>query len=197
MNSKQRTYGVLGVDYHSNEKFGTSGGTNVEAQQQLYAMRSQQDPTKKALSASKARQSLPEELLEWLNGRPTTEQEEKVGVVKYPNLGVFQRELVGNTMRAFYTHKDSEGNDVRTTVYAYDVVGGESGSSGKETVVNLLSTRDGYEFDRVLTKSQARELAEVPEAWDDEWLETYAPSTSVDNYRITTHWSGDEEATCA
>ena len=159
-----------------------------EIARQREAMAKQYDSTKQVLSASKPHQSSPQQLLEWLEGRPATSTEEKLRVAPYPNKKVFNRELVGEELRAFFIK-----NEERTEVYTFRVVGGEFGSSGAETLVNPLSAYEGYAYDRVLTKSQARELAEEPEAWDDEWVGHYEPSTSIDNYRVTTHWYPDEE----
>ena len=150
------------------------------------AMAAQYDSTTKALSASKPHQSSPQQLLEWLEGRPVTDAEAKVGVVPYPNIKAFSRELVGDELRAFIM-KDGK----RTEVYAFRIVGGEFGSSGAETVVNLLSAEEGYEYDRSIT---AKHEPTTPKEYDDEWVGHYAPSTSIDNYRVTTHWYPDEEA---
>lgn len=202
MTSKQRTYGILGVDYQDSGFHPTGAPLGVDtrvAQFEMQAMRCQSDSTKKALSASKPRQSTPKELQEWLEGRPVTADEEKVKVLPYPNLKVFSRELVGDETHAFVIKKDE-----RTEVYAFRVVGGEFGSSGEETTVNLLSTEEGYAFDRlggtlhaILRDGTVVSPSQV-EFNDREWrtkgATTFAPSTSIDNYRVTTHWYPDEEA---
>ena len=161
-----------------------------ELSKQYEAIAKQYDATTKTLSASKPHQSSPQQLLEWLEGRPVTDAEAKVGVVPYPNIKAFSRELVGDELRAFIM-KDGK----RTEVYAFRIVGGEFGSSGAETVVNLLSTEDGYEYDRTLTKSQKRELAEVPEAWDDEWISKYVPTSHVERITVggTAFFAPEEE----
>lgn len=201
MTSKQRTYGILGVNYQDSGFRPTGAPLGVDtrtAQLEMQAMRCQSDSTKKALSASKPRQSTPKELREWLEGRPVTADEEKVGVLPYPNLKVFSRAFADNELRAFVV-KDNK----RTEVYAHRIIGGEFGSSGSETTVSLLSAEEGYEHDRLggtlhaILRDGTVVSPSQEEFNDREWgtkgASTYAPSTSIDNYRITTHWNDEEE----
>lgn len=179
MNSKERIYGTLGIDYQDSgfKAVGAAeAGVNVLQAMADFAAMSSQMPEKSAVSASKSRQSTPIEILEWLNGRTATPSELKEGILPYPNKKAFVRELVGEELRAFIVKKE-----VRTEVYRYRVVGGEFGTSDRTTLVNMLPGEAGQGFDRVLMEGKE---TSIPLEYDDEWESHYSPVSNPDRFTV-------------
>jgi hypothetical protein len=186
MNTKERIYGKLGVDYQD-EGFKAVGalGAGVDpaiAARQRFEMSRLYDSAKKVLSASKLRQSTPAELVEWLGGRSVTAEEARVNVLPYPNVNVFKREVAGEVIRAVSVKNDpNTKEEVATEVYNMRVVGGEFGYSGAETTVSMLTTVEGYEFDRSIFTE--RETI-TPEEFDDEWESKYTPTLHLERLTV-------------
>jgi hypothetical protein len=206
MNSKQRTYGILGVDYQD-EGFRAIGVREADVNPYLaildmQTMFAQASVASKVLSASKLRQSTPEELVEALNGRAITskpvdedgEGEIAMGLLPYPNINAFKREVIniegGKELRAFTFDKESN----RIEVYAWRILGGEFGDTTGSTLVNLLSAEEGYAYDRYITKSNLKGVLRngtvislmSQEEQDREWAQhkNYVPTSHLERITI-------------
>jgi hypothetical protein len=183
--NKEKTYGTV-TDYG----FKPVPHTREEALE--YLERSEEwESLSKVLSASKPRQSSPEELVyHFLEGEKPNAAETAMGIPVYPNVKAFNREVIdvedGKEIRAFFIKGGK-----RVEVYAFKVLGGEFGDSTGSTLVNLLPELDGVNpWKSENVEVRAQEDWTAPEDY-------YNAPSSHDNYRISSGGGSvfeDEEA---